>query len=131
MPRRTTRGTGWRRRSTPWCLPTCHASPPPGRRAREELRVADLVLSEHARGDLTHVVGPVLDRIPLLGAVVEGSADLAPDDRAGGEAALEVIEGAVMATHAADLLPPDRRARLAAPWRAAWTQGYASAQVDG
>ncbi len=98
---------------------------------REELRVADLVLSEHARGDLTHVVGPVLDRIPLLGAVVEGSADLAPDDRAGGEAALEVIEGAVMATHAADLLPPDRRARLAAPWRAAWTQGDASAQVDG
>ena len=86
---------------------------------REELHLADLVLSEHERGDLTHVVGPVLDRIPLLGAVVEESDDLSPHDRAGGEAALEVIEGAVMAIHAADLLPPERRARLAAPWRAA------------
>lgn len=86
---------------------------------RDELHVADLVLSEHERGDLTHVVRPLLDRIPLLGAVVEESYDLAPHDRAGGEAALEVIEGAVMAIHAADLLPPERRARLAAPWRAA------------
>ena len=86
---------------------------------RDELHVADLILSEHQRGDLTHVVGPLLDRIPLLGAVVEESDDLAPHDRAGGEAALEVIEGAVMAIHAADLLPPERRARLAAPWRAA------------
>ena len=86
---------------------------------RDELRLADLVLSEHERGDLTHVVGPLLDRIPLLGAVVEESDDLAPHDRAGGEAALEVIEGAVMALHAADLLTPERRARLAAPWLAA------------
>jgi hypothetical protein len=86
---------------------------------RDELRLADLVLSEHARGDLTHVVGPLLDRIPLLGAVVEESDDLAPHDRAGGEAALEVIEGAVMAVHAADLLTSERRARLAAPWIAA------------
>lgn len=86
---------------------------------RAELRLADLVLSEHERGDLTHVIGPLLDRIPLLGAVVEESDDLAPHDRAGGEAALEVIEGAVMAVHAADLLGPERRARLAAPWRAA------------
>jgi hypothetical protein len=86
---------------------------------RDELRLADLVLSEHERGDLTHVVGPLLDRIPLLGAVVEESDDLTPHDRAGGEAALEVIEGAVMALHAADLLTPDRRARLAAPWLAA------------
>ena len=86
---------------------------------RDELRLADLVLSEHERGDLTHVVGPLLDRIPLLGAVVEESDDLAPHDREGGEAALEVIEGAVMALHAADLLTPERRARLAAPWLAA------------
>jgi hypothetical protein len=64
-------------------------------------------------------VGPLLDRIPLLGAVVEESDDLAPQDRAGGEAALEVIEGAVMALHAADLLTSERRARLAAPWLAA------------
>jgi hypothetical protein len=86
---------------------------------RDELHLADLALSEHERSDLTHVVGPLLDRIPLLGAVVEEADDLAPHDRAGGEAALEVIEGAVMALHAADLLSPERRARLAAPWLAA------------
>jgi hypothetical protein len=85
---------------------------------QDELRLADLVLFEHERGDLTHVVGPLLDRIPLLGAVVEESEDLAPHDRAGAEAALEVIEGAVMALHAADLLTSERRARLAAPWLA-------------
>src|SRR5664280_319468 len=90
---------------------------------REELRLADMVLAEHGRGDLTHVLGSLLDRIPLLGAVVEESNDLVPGDRAGGEAALEVIEGAVMAIHAADLLPPERRARLAAPWRAARATG--------
>jgi hypothetical protein len=50
---------------------------------------------------------------------VEESDDLVPDDRAGGEAPLEVIEGAVMAVHAADLLTPERRAGLAAPWLAA------------
>ena len=98
-------------------LPGLAAAWTPG--LRDELQVADLVLSEHERGDLTHVVGPLLDRIPLLGAVVEESDDLAPHDRAGGEAALEVIEGAVMAVHAADLLSPERRARLVAPWRAA------------
>ncbi len=86
---------------------------------RDELRLADIALSEHERGDLTHVVGPLLNRIPLLGAVVEESDDLAPDDQAGGEAALEVIEGAVMAVHAADLLTSERRKRLAAPWLAA------------
>jgi len=86
---------------------------------RDELRLADIALSEHERSDLTHVVGPLLDRIPLLGAVVEESDDLAPHDRAGGEAALEVIEGAVMAVHAADLLTSERRKRLAAPWLAA------------
>jgi hypothetical protein len=86
---------------------------------RDELHLADIVLSEHGRGDLTHVVGPLLDRIPFLAAVVEESDDLAPHDRAGGEAALEVIEGAVMAVHAADLLAPERRAQLAAPWLAA------------
>jgi hypothetical protein len=95
---------------------------------RDELRLADLVLSEHARGDLTHVVGPLLDRIPLLGAVVEESDALAPDDRAGGEAALEVIEGAVIAVHAADLLTPDCRARLAAPWLAARAGGGGGAR---
>ena len=98
---------------------------------RDELRLADLVLSEHERGDLTHVVGPLLDRIPLLGAVVEESDDLAPHDRAGGEAALEVIEGAVMALHAADLLTPERRARLAAPWLAAWSVDGEGARPGG
>jgi hypothetical protein len=83
-------------------LPRLAAAWTPG--LREELRLADMVLSEHGRGDLTHVLGPLLDRIPLLGAVVEESDDLVPHDRAGGEAALEVIEGAVMAVHAADLL---------------------------
>ncbi len=86
---------------------------------RDELRLADIALSEHERSDLTHVLGPLLDRIPLLGAVVEESDDLAPHDRAGGEAALEVIEGAVMAVHAADLLTSERRKRLGAPWLAA------------
>ena len=98
---------------------------------RDELHLADLVLSEHERGDLTHVVGPLLDRIPLLGAVVEEADDLAPLDRAGGEAALEVIEGAVMALHAADLLSPERRARLAAPWLAARSARRESGTVKG
>ncbi len=98
---------------------------------RDELRHADLVLSEHARGDLTHVLGPLLDRIPLLGAVVEEADDLAPHDRAGGEAALEVIEGAVMAVHAADLLPAERRSRLAAPWLAARSAGGPSGLDEG
>jgi len=98
-------------------LPRLAAAWTPG--LREELRLADMVLSEHGRGDLTHVLGPLLDRIPLLGAVVEESDDLVPDDRAGGEAALEVIEGAVMAVHAADLLTSERRTELAAPWLAA------------
>jgi hypothetical protein len=98
---------------------------------RDELHLADLVLSEHERGDLTHVVGPLLDRIPLLGAVVEEADDLAPNDRAGGEAALEVIEGAVMALHAADLLSPERRARLAAPWLAARSARRESGTVEG
>jgi len=98
---------------------------------RDELHLADLVLSEHERGDLTHVIGPLLDRIPLLGAVVEEADDLAPHDRAGGEAALEVIEGAVMALHAADLLSPERRARLAAPWLAARSARRESGTVEG
>ena len=98
---------------------------------RDELHLADLVLSEHERGDLTHVIGPLLDRIPLLGAVVEDSDDLAPHERAGGEAALEVIEGAVMALHAADLLSPERRARLAAPWLAARSARRESGTVEG
>ncbi len=98
---------------------------------RDDLHAADLILSEHERRDLTHVVGPLLDRIPLLGAVVEESDDLAPHDRAGGEAALEVIEGAVMAIHAADLLPPERRARLSAPWRAARSASGRSLPLEG
>jgi hypothetical protein len=98
---------------------------------RDELHLADLVLSEHERGDLTHVIGPLLDRIPLLGAVVEEADDLAPHDRAGGEAALEVIEGAVMALHAADLLSPERRARLAAPWLAARSARRESGTLEG
>jgi hypothetical protein len=98
---------------------------------RDELHLADLVLSEHERDDLTHVIGPLLDRIPLLGAVVEEADDLAPHDRAGGEAALEVIEGAVMALHAADLLSPERRARLAAPWLAARSARRESGRLEG
>lgn len=98
-------------------LPRLAAAWSPG--LREELWLADRVLSEHGRGDLTHVLGPLLARIPLLGAVVEESDDLVPGDRAGGDAALEVIEGAVMAVHAADLLTSERRAGLAAPWLAA------------
>ena len=98
---------------------------------RDELHLADLVLSEHERGDLTHVIGPLLDRIPLLGAVVEEADDLAPHERAGGEAALEVIEGAVMALHAADLLSAERRARLAAPWLAARSARRESGTVEG
>ena len=110
-------------------LPRLAAAWTPG--LRDELRLADLVLSEHARGDLTHVVGPLLDRIPLLAAVVEESRDLAPHDRAGGEAALEVIEGAVMAVHAADLLTAERRARLAAPWMAARSGDHDGTRREG
>lgn len=86
----------------------------------DELAAAHLILSEHERGDLSHVLGPILDRIPRLAAVVTEDELLtgAPLDEA--ERALEVLEGAVIAVHAADLITNERRRALAAPWLAAW-----------
>ena len=82
-----------------------------------ELGAAHLQLAEHERGDLSHVLGPVLDRVPRLAAYVSEDELLqgAPHDEA--ERALEVLEGAVIAVHAADLIPAERRALLAVPWR--------------
>jgi hypothetical protein len=82
-----------------------------------ELGAAHLQLAEHERGDLSHVLGPVLDRVARLAAYVSEDELLqgAPRDEA--ERALEVLEGAVIAVHAADLIPADRRAALDAPWR--------------
>jgi hypothetical protein len=85
----------------------------------DELASAHLVLAEHERGDLSHVLGPVLDRVPELAAYVTGDELLAGDRQREAERALEALEGVVVAVHAADLLPADRRERLVAPWRAA------------
>ncbi len=89
----------------------------------DDLDAAHLVLSEHERGDLSHVLGPVLDRIAPLAVVVTGlpPADEAanPDALREAQAALDVLEGAAIATHAADLIPAGRRARLLAPWQRA------------
>jgi hypothetical protein len=84
----------------------------------DELAAAHLILAEHERGDLSHVIGPVLDRIPRLAAVVTEDELLtgAPFDEA--ERALEVLEGAVIAVHAADLISGERRRILAEPWNA-------------
>ncbi|HSK52276.1 MAG TPA: hypothetical protein VLA44_05920 [Clostridia bacterium] len=84
----------------------------------DELAAAHLILAEHERGDLSHVIGPVLDRIPRLAAVVTEDELLtgAPFDEA--ERALEVLEGAVIAVHAADLISAERVRILAAPWNA-------------
>ena len=91
-----------------------------------ELGAAHLQLAEHERGDLSHVLGPVLDRVPRLAAYVSEDELLqgAPRDEA--ERALEVLEGAVIAVHATDLIPADRRALLAAPWRSFRSRDAAS-----
>ena len=79
------------------------------------------VLAEHERGDLSHVLGAVLDRIPRLAALVTEDELLVGEALEEAEHALEVIEGAVVAIHATDLIPAERRAALGAPWqRTAW-----------
>jgi hypothetical protein len=82
-----------------------------------ELGAAHLQLAEHERGDLSHVIGPVLDRVPRLAAYVSEDELLQGAARDEAERALEVLEGAVIAVHATDLIPADRRALLGAPWR--------------
>jgi hypothetical protein len=82
-----------------------------------ELGAAHLQLAEHERGDLSHVLGPVLDRVARLGAYVSEDELLVGAPRDEAERALEVLEGAVIAVHAADLIPADRRTALDAPWR--------------
>jgi hypothetical protein len=84
-----------------------------------ELATAHLVLAEHGRGDLSHVIGPLLDRIPELAAYVTEDELLTGERFATAERALEVVEGVVVAVHAADLFPAERRARLVGPWRRA------------
>lgn len=87
----------------------------------DELAAAHRVLAEHERGDLSHVLGAVLDRIPRLAALITVDELLTGDALEEAEHALEVIEGAVVAIHAADLIPAERRAALGAPWlRIAW-----------
>ena len=87
----------------------------------DELAAAHRILAEHERGDLSHVIGPLLDRIPRLAALVTEDELLVGEALDEAEHALEVIEGAVVAIHAAELIPAERRAALAAPWqRFAW-----------
>lgn len=83
----------------------------------DELAAAHRVLAEHERGDLSHVVGPLLDRIPRLAALVTEDELLTGAALEEAEHALEVVEGAVIEAHAADLIPAARRLRLGAPWR--------------
>ena len=83
-----------------------------------ELGATHLHLAEHDRGDLSHVLGPVLDRVAPLAALVTEDELLVGDRLEEAERALEVLEGAVIAVHAADLVPAARRAALAAPWNA-------------
>ena len=83
-----------------------------------ELGATHLVLAEHERGDLSHVLRPLLDRVPRLAALVTEDELLVGDARVEAERALEVLEGAVVAVHAADLIPADRRISLARPYRA-------------
>jgi hypothetical protein len=89
----------------------------------DDLTAAHLILSEHERGDLSHVLGPVLDRVPELAAYVTGDELLTGERQLAAERALDVLEGLVVAVHAADLLPADRRERLVAPWRRAFPSG--------
>jgi hypothetical protein len=88
----------------------------------DELAACHLILEEHERGDLSHVLGPVLDRIPELAAFVTEDELLTGAALDTAERALDVLEGAVIAVHAADLLPIERCRRLAAPWVAAREQ---------
>jgi hypothetical protein len=83
----------------------------------DELAAAHLVLAEHERGDLSHVVGAVLDRIPQLAALVTEDELLTGEALEEAEHALEVIEGVVIEAHAADLIAAARRERLGAAWR--------------
>jgi len=82
----------------------------------EELAACQRILEEHERGDLSHVIGPILDRVPELAAFVTEDELLAGEHLRMAERALDVIEGAVIATHAADLLSIERCRRLGAPW---------------
>jgi hypothetical protein len=82
-----------------------------------ELAAAHRVLAEHERGDLSHVLGAVLDRIPRLAALITEDELLTGDALVQAERALEVIEGVVIETYATDLIPAARRARLGAAWR--------------
>jgi hypothetical protein len=82
----------------------------------DELAAAHRVLAEHERGDLSHVLGAVLDRIPRLAALVTEDELLTGGALEEAEHALEVLEGVVIETHAVDLIPADRRWRLGAPW---------------
>jgi hypothetical protein len=83
----------------------------------DELAAAHRVLAEHERGDLSHVLGAVLDRVPRLAALITEDELLTGDALVEAEHALEVIEGVVIETHAADLIPAGRRTRLGAAWR--------------
>ena len=83
----------------------------------DELAAAHLVLAEHERGDLSHVLGPLLDRIPHLAALVTEDELLTGPALVETEHALEVLEGAVVAAHASDLIPAERRATFEAAWR--------------
>jgi len=83
----------------------------------DELAAAHRVLAEHERGDLSHILGTVLDRIPRLAALVTEDELLAGEPLEEAEHALEVLEGAVVAVHAADLIQAERRAALGVPWR--------------
>lgn len=83
----------------------------------DELAAAHRVLAEHERGDLSHVLGSVLDRIPRLAALITEDELLTGAALEEAEHALEVLEGIVIETHAADLIPAARRVRLGAAWR--------------
>jgi hypothetical protein len=83
----------------------------------DELAAAHRVLAEHERGDLSHVLGAVLDRIPRLAALITEDELLTGDALVEAEHALEVIEGVVIETYATDLIPAARRMRLGAAWR--------------
>lgn len=96
-------------------LPALAAGWSPG--FSDALGAAHRVLAEHERGDLSHVLGPILDRIPRLAALVTEDELLTGAARDEAERALEVLEGAVIEVHAPDLFPAARLSGLGAPWR--------------
>jgi len=102
-------------RITPADLPSIAATWSPS--FSDELAAAHRVLAEHERGDLSHVVGPLLDRIPRLAALVTEDELLTGEALEEAEHALEVIEGVVVSIHAPDLIATERRAALRAPWQ--------------